>query len=783
MRPIDFIALVNQLSKLFDRPGDTDTFFGNAIRLIAESFQADAGFIYLYDEDADTLTLRAYAGDSPPTSPDPAVGIRAGVVGEVFRTQQSRRDGVGADPAGSGGDPERNLPRPELRGFLAAPVRRGPRRIGVLLVQRRTGGSFTGEDDRALRAIANPLASTLENAVLLREVPVPKLRESSERRPVQTGRKGAAGRLLYGRTASEGTALGKAFVLEQGWFDEPPGEPPAGASGQVGVDEALRCFEEAVEQTRHQLEELQHDSETDLSDVASLIFNSHLLMLSDESFTGEMRRRIREGESPERAVYEMVRYFAETFGQMEDPRFAEKVQDVQDVGHRLISNLQGSARADTDYTGYVVIARHVFPSELVKLAVQHVAGVIFHGSGVTAHISILARSLGVPVLVSDDPSVLTVRQGTTLLLDATGGTIYIEPDEETQRRFRERATPDGARPTYVVGEGGCTDCGEPLQVLANVNILQDVQAAVEHRADGIGLYRSEFPFIIRNAAPTEEEQYYIYKRILDRMGDRETTLRTADIGGDKLMDTAYQPEQNPFLGVRGIRFSLANTELFRDQLRAMLRAGVGHELRIMFPMVSSVEEVEAGRAEIAGSMTALEQEGVPYNASPKIGAMIELPSAVESIAELAEATDFLSIGTNDLVMYLLAVDRTNERLGDLYRNYHPAVLRALKRIVDGVGEKISELSLCGDSAADPTLIPFFVGIGIRKLSVAPKHIATVRQQIADLTIERARAVSEEMLSIRAIREMEQYLAALTSEDAGMDERAGASASISTQTTA
>jgi phosphoenolpyruvate-protein kinase (PTS system EI component) len=226
------------------------------------------------------------------------------------------------------------------------------------------------------------------------------------------------------------------------------------------------------------------------------------------------------------------------------------------------------------------------------------------------------------------------------------------------------------------------------------------------------------------------------------------------------METAYQPEQNPFLGVRGIRFSLANQELFRDQLRAMLRAGADRDLRIMFPMVSSVEEVEAGRAEIDRCIEALTTEGIPHQAHPKIGAMVELPSAVESIGELADATDFLSIGTNDLVMYLLAVDRTNERLGELYRNYHPAVLRALKRIVDGVGDKLDELSLCGDSAADPTLIPFFIGIGIRKLSVAPRHIPAVRRRIASLAMERAQEISREMLAIRAIRNMEHYLAKL-----------------------
>ena len=764
-RLIDFIGLLNQISRLFDQPGDTDLFFHNAVDLITGAFRAEAGFLYLYDEDAGTLTRRAAAGEVRPGRADPPVGLRPGVVGQVFQSQESRR-GNGADPSTPGGrDPEaaviqadeENLPRSDLPAFLAVPVRRGPRRLGVLIIQRGGSESFSAEDDRALSAIGNTLAAAMENAVLLKEVPLPRLSQTKLPAQELPTRMGRAARVLYGRTASDGAVAGRAFVLEQGAFDEDlePARAPA------SLDEALRCFDEAVENTRHQLEALQHETETDLSDVASLIFNSHLLMLGDESFTGEMRRLVGDGATPEHAVRDVVSYYAETFRRMEDSRFAEKVQDVQDVGHRLISNLQGSQESEADYSGYVVIARHAFPSELVKLAVQHVAGVVFHATGVTAHVAILSRSLGIPVLVVDDPSILTLRHGTTVLLDASQGKILIEPDAETQRRFQDRIGVAGQEDLdEEQREEGCTGCGEPVRIMANVNILQDLQSARKHRADGIGLYRSEFPFIIRNAAPTEEEQYYIYRRIIEGMAGRETVLRTADIGGDKLMDTAYQPEQNPFLGVRGIRFSLANTDLFQDQLRAMLRAGVDRKLRIMFPMVSSVEEVEAGRGEIEKAVQSLRQEDIPHNSAPKIGAMVELPSAVEAIAELAEATDFLSIGTNDLVMYLLAVDRTNERVGDLYRNYHPAVLRALKRIVDGVGEKLSELSLCGDSAADPTLLPFFIGIGIRKFSVAPRHVGKARRRIAGLTLLDAQRISREMLAIRGIHEMEAYLTSL-----------------------
>jgi phosphoenolpyruvate-protein kinase (PTS system EI component) len=294
-------------------------------------------------------------------------------------------------------------------------------------------------------------------------------------------------------------------------------------------------------------------------------------------------------------------------------------------------------------------------------------------------------------------------------------------------------------------------------VLANINLLTDLNTALDVGADGIGLYRSEFPFIIRNDFVEEDEQHLIYRQITESFPEKEIVLRTVDIGGDKLIGDVTDAERNPFLGVRGIRFSLAHREMFRDQLRAMLRAGVDRDLRILFPMVSTVEEVELGREEIQGVQEELEKRGIPHNTRPKVGAMIELPSAVEAIEEIAEASDFLSIGTNDLVMYLLAVDRTNERLNELYRSYHPAVLRVLRRIAAGVGDHLDELSVCGDSAADPVMLPFLLGIGIRKLSVSPSRIPELRSRIRSYTVAETEEIRDQMLAIKNNREMEAYL--------------------------
>ncbi len=299
--------------------------------------------------------------------------------------------------------------------------------------------------------------------------------------------------------------------------------------------------------------------------------------------------------------------------------------------------------------------------------------------------------------------------------------------------------------------------GTRVNVLANVNLFKDAQLAAAQAADGIGLYRSEFLFIIRNDFLSEEEQLSTYRRIVGAMPGREVSLRTADIGGDKLMEGRREQESNPFLGVRGIRFSLANRVLFREQLRAMLRAGAGRDLGILLPMVSSVEEIDEARTELDRCLRELEEQGEEHNRRPRLGAMVELPSAMMAVEDFAAATDFLSIGTNDLIMYLLAVDRTNERLSSLYRSHHPTVLRALAQVARGVGPRLADLSVCGDSAADRLMIPFLVGIGLRKLSVAPQRIGEVRAALGGLELGECESIASEMLAIRTIREMDGYL--------------------------
>lgn len=561
---------------------------------------------------------------------------------------------------------------------------------------------------------------------------------------------------IYGRTAAAGHALGKALPIEK----------ELNLIHRTGPDEesrqeALARFDRAVETSKVQLQELQGKPGDDYYDVASLIFSFHLLMLDDEAFTGEMRNAIDEGDSPEHAVRQVASNYANSFTSMREGRIAEKAQDVRDVGYRLLINLAGRSGHGEDFRGRIAIARHIFPSELVRLATERIEGAVLFGTGVTAHIAILSKSLGLPVLITQDRRLFEIPEEEELFLDASEGHLFIRPTGELRTQAErtcalEEKQKEAPEEAVAIGAAVTSD-DTAVTLLANINIHNDAVRARKAGAQGIGLYRSEFPFIIRNEFLSEEQQYRLYSQIVASFPDGEVILRTADIGGDKLMAGQEEEERNPFLGVRGIRFSLAYPDEFRKQLRAMLRAGANRQLRIMFPMVASPEEVTKGKRFVEEARYELEKQGVPHCTSPRVGAMVELPSAVIAIGELVEVTEFLSIGTNDLIMYMLAVDRTNERLSELYRSHHPVVLRSLSMIVEGAKGKLSELSVCGDSAGDPLMLPFYLGLGVRKLSLSPSRLQPIRRLIGSLTVERCEKIAREMLEIDDLEEMDHYL--------------------------
>ena len=712
----------------FEDASDLDEFLQKVISLTVDYIGASVAEVFLYEHATGHLVLKA--GASKGGDPAPSIrhfGLDENIAGQAFQEGRVIHE--------SHLDPSVDYP---FASNIAIPIHHGPEKVGVLLLAHPQPGYFGAESENALKTVASHFGSVLENASLLL-----KSEESAGEQP----------NLITGLTASTGVAVGSALPFGIEFEDMTSGDVKV-----RDVADSLELFDVSLKLTLRQLEDLQSDNDSPVHDMAALIFSSYMLMLNDESFTGKMKQRIADGQTIEDAISGVVNEYTAIFASMRETRFSEKAQDVRDLGYRLLKNLEYNQEKDPNYHGQIAIARHIYPSDLIRLAAQNIAGIVLMGVGVTAHIAILARTLELPVMLTDDRSILRIKRGAVLILDATKARLYAQPDEELLRKYRERLSGSnalGAIDRYTIR--GSTKDGIPVSVSANINLYSDAEEGVRQGAEGIGLYRSEFPFIIKNDFLTEEQQYQIYRKVVTSMPGKPVLLRTADIGGDKLMEGRDEEELNPFLGVRGIRFSLANREMFREQLRAMLRAGVGSELGIMLPMVSSVEEVLEAKREISFCIAQLREEGVAHISQPRIGAMVELPSAAMAIDDLASETDFLSIGTNDLIMYLLAVDRTNDKLSHLYKSYHPIVLRTLARIAVDAGPMIREMSVCGDSASDPLVIPFFVGIGIHKLSVEPHKVEKVKRYLSHFSLEDTKAISAEMLELRKIDEMDEYL--------------------------
>ena len=746
---VDLICNIEELAGLFEKSRNLSDFLQTVVSVVAYHMSAAVCSVYILDKERKDLVLTANQGLNPQLVGNLRLRLGEGLTGIALDELRPIREGRASFSPGYKFIPGSNEEMYE--SFLAVPILRGLSRVGVLVVEDTQSDYFDENDSRALQAIASQLATTIENAKMFmslydRGEGLEVIVEGEEAVAIPNEFKGTI--------ASRGLAWGRATVI--GRTDSYLKLTKEMENRHCTLEE----FHQAVYKSQEQVEALQTQLESGLADVASLIFSAHLLVLKDEQFVGEMTHLVGQGRSPQQAVTEVVNQYITMFAKNTNPRFQEMVQDIKDVGHRLLHNLLVREDIAPDYAGEVVISGELLPSDIVKFSTQHAAGLIMVGGGVTSHISILARSMELPVVLVSDVQIFEVKEGTHVLLDANIGSIFINPGQEVidqyKKTFEAKESTDELEES-ILPETYTKD-GTRIKLLANINLLNELNLAKRFKAEGIGLYRSEFPFIVRSGFPSEEEQYRIYRTIVDGMKDRPITLRTLDIGGDKML--SYFPtvnEANPFLGLRALRFTLRNKDIFVQQLRAMLRCGVGADLRIMFPMVSSVDEFLQACEIVHDCRGELHKQGIEFNNAPLLGPMIELPSAVEVAPELAKEADFLCIGTNDLVQYILAVDRTNEQIADFYVPYHPAVLRSLKKIAAAAALHDTRLSLCGEMATDPKMIRFLVGIGIREFSIDTRMLPRVQTFLQTINIADAQRQAETMLRMGRISQLAEYL--------------------------
>jgi phosphotransferase system enzyme I (PtsP) len=636
-----------------------------------------------------------------------------------------------------------------FKSFLVTPIHRGISRIGVLILQRKEKDFFKADDEVAVKAIASQLANIMENAKLLLQSNAKRGHEKAR------GRTKLASCMIKGKSAAGGFAMAQAHRIEKTRLEA--------LSDSMHTDKiySMIDFERALADTEKQLIEIQKKAETCVSDAGSMIFAAHILMLMDRGFVSGIRNLIEGGENPPRAVAKVAQSYCDIFAASQNPGVREKTQDVADLALRLVGNLTGETDDGVALADRIIVADELYPSEIIKYFTQGIAGVVLTSGGVTSHVAILARSLKIPLVIADAPEISETGPDDVLLLDADTGNVYVNPTDEIKRQFDEsNAAKAGLAGSPAITNKAKTGNEKRVRLMINVNLLRDMEAAKRLPCDGIGLYRTEFPFILRNSFPSEEEQYVIYKRLMDDAGDLEVTFRTLDVGGDKVLAYYHtQKEENPFLGMRSIRFSLSHKEIFKQQLYAILRAGHGANIRIMFPMISSVDELTEAKAVLAQCAQNLVERGVAHNPGPKIGIMIEIPSVIPIIDSLASMCDFFSIGTNDLIQYTLAVDRTNDKVSRYYLPHHPAVLRSIDKVAQAARKHGKGVSICGDMANNPLYIPFFLGIGIGELSVDPVYFGKAHECIARTDTASAVRFAQALLAEDEIAGIERLIEA------------------------
>jgi len=552
-------------------------------------------------------------------------------------------------------------------------------------------------------------------------------------------------RELHGIAASPGIAIGPAFRflkleldVERRSIEDPTAE--------------WERFQAAVETAQQQLEQVFIKAKEESGAEQASIFKAHTMMLEDPELLGQVEEAIKEDEvNAEAAIHEAAESYAQVLEAMDDEYLSARAADVRDVAERVIRillDVPDSPAEGLDEPS-IILATDLTPSDTVLLDKSLVLGFCTEKGGRTSHTAILARGLGLPAIVGAGAKILDIPAGEKLVLDGTTGSLLVGVESETIELYEDRQERIAAileQARERAGEPAVTVDGKRVEVVANIGNVTGAEAAAKAGAEGVGLLRTEFLYLERDHLPSEEEQYEAYRAIVDVFGDQPVILRTLDIGGDKelpYLDLAE--EMNPFLGVRAIRLCLSRPELFKPQLKAALRAGVGRNLKVMFPMVSRVEEVQAARGLLETCRVELEEEGQQTADEIEVGIMVEVPSAVVMADRLATEVDFFSIGTNDLTQYTMAADRTNADVAGLVTGFQPAVLRLVRDTIDAAHVHGKWVGLCGELAGEPLAIPILLGLGLDEFSMNPPAIPIAKQIIRQLTLEEARAVAQDVL--------------------------------------
>ncbi len=534
------------------------------------------------------------------------------------------------------------------------------------------------------------------------------------------------------------------------------------------VDDELMRFQEAVLETKQEIKSLIESLTGKVNQNDIKILNSHIMILEDPLFVSDITNKIRlEMINAEKIVESVVQKYVGMFRALNDPVFREKAIDIEDVGEKLIRNLQGIAGESEDINNKILIAKDIKPSDILKYHNEglNIMGIVTETSGETSHVAILAKTMGIPTLIGaknlsefkfaeDEEIILDSRKGREVLVNAPSGHVrewYIKEKKEFDKEKEELLT--------LIDKPAFTKDGERVRLASNIGGVSEINDVVHYKTDGIGLLRTEFLYMESKYFPEEDEQFEAYKKIAEAVGNENyTVIRTLDIGADKKLSYFEMPdEENPALGMRAIRLCLNRKDIFKTQLRAILRASIYGNIQIMYPMISGIEELEEVNKVLDEAKEELDREKIEYNKEISVGIMIEVPAAAILAEELIKRCDFFSIGTNDLTQYVIAADRLGEGTSYLYDNFHPAVLRLISIVADAANKAGKKVSVCGEMGGDPTAALAFLSMGIRDLSMLSTLIPKIKKVIKEIDTSKLAPIKNKILQAKKSSEIKNIL--------------------------
>ena len=765
------LRTLEDISSIILHSHDLQDTLDNIVTLVARRMGSDVCSIYLLENDGETLTLKATKGLSKASVGRVSMKVHEGLTGLAVETRAMvMSDNAPAHPRYKY---FKEAKEEQFLSFLGLPLFEHKAPIGAIVIQTRETRSFSDDEISILRTITFQIGSIVHTARLLDSIQhkererawfekeLAKVQNGSEEETAspRTGstKRTPVSRTLAGTPVSAGFSRGKIYILDR-FSDKVIKLAKVGTAA-----EERHKFSQALEKAKIQTIYMEKRVSEMLSADDAAIFHTHLMILEDRIFSAKVTDLIEQGMGATRAVHDVVQHYIQAFSAMEDPYLRERSADMEDIGRRVIDAIEGNDSNEvTLKEKRVIVADEIFPSNLAMLDLNKILGIVTEKGNAYSHAAIMAKSLGIPAVLGVQGIMAAANVKDEIIVDGTSGHVYLNPGAGVKKEYVRLEHEYAGRMKELEGLRdlpAVTTDGVAITLSANIGLISDVRVANLHGAEGVGLYRTEFPYMARSAFPDREEQAGIYRKILEGFPGQTVNIRTLDIGGDKALSYFPCPhEDNPFLGWRSIRVSLERPDIFKEQLAGILLASHAGNPTIMFPLISSLDEIRQIREILSSVRNELLREGHDVPGYIPLGIMIEVPAAVQIIDYLLQDVDYVSIGTNDLIQYTLAADRNNASVKQYYNPYHPAILHSIKRVADAANKAGKKASLCGEMAADPLCALLLAGMGIREFSLSAPSIPVVKQAIRSNSFEACRRLAKAALACRNSADMERCLA-------------------------